>query len=202
MNDKQKGPAPDGARGEPDAHASNDHTLNGSDGRAARQLAFDLFRTHRSELIAEASRIMVEIARTRGQVTIEDVRAAMTIPEEHDPRWLGAVPNGLARRGILRRVGFVETKRPKAHARPISLWELAREPRPGEVLAARNNAETAWKPPADGAADVQLTGNKREARPARPDGRGQLGLFNGAGNPSRPPEDVDDGADRAGRAGR
>jgi hypothetical protein len=60
-----------------------------------------------------------------GQATADDVRDALDLPEGIDPVCLGAVPIALARAGIVRRVGYVPTCRPDAHARPVSLWALA-----------------------------------------------------------------------------
>ena len=38
---------------------------------------------------------------------------------------LDAVPGALARAGIIERIGFTDSRRADAHARPVSVWRLA-----------------------------------------------------------------------------
>lgn len=125
---KEKGPPPGGAGNGQNRNSSDN---NDSTGAAGKQWAFDLFQEHRAERLAEARRVLVAVLGETGQATINDVRQRMEIPTEYDPRWLGAVPGPLARRGIIRRVGYVPSGR--AHDRLIALWELVRLPRPGEL---------------------------------------------------------------------
>ena len=192
------------------AAAGDDHgletescQLNSSDGGAGKQLALDLLRSHRAVLIAEASRIMVEIARTEGKATTDDVRARMDIPAEVDPRWIGAVPNLLGRKGILRQVGYVKSRRPKAHARPIGVWAWVREPLPGELpgdeaggsLPVGTPVGGPDRPRGDGAAAAWPARDRHGPAGA---GRGTLPLFGDLQPNGR--DDVDGaGRDRAGR---
>ena len=60
-----------------------------------------------------------------GSATIDDVRAIVPIPMTANAKAFGAVPNALAKAGIIRRIGFVKSTRAIANARPISRWELA-----------------------------------------------------------------------------
>lgn len=60
-----------------------------------------------------------------GEATADDVRDAVELPDEINPVCLGVVPGVLARVGIIERVGFAESRRPDAHARPVSVWRLA-----------------------------------------------------------------------------
>lgn len=44
----------------------------------------------------------------------------------HEPKAMGAVLNGLARAGLIRKTGrYVQTTRPQAHKRDIAEWTLA-----------------------------------------------------------------------------
>jgi hypothetical protein len=56
------------------------------------------------------------------QVTAEDARAVPGADVIAPAAW-GAVLAGLARQGILRRIGYVQAERPAAHARIIGLYE-------------------------------------------------------------------------------
>ena len=104
----------------------------------AKQLALDLFRQNRADLLARACPLFVQILQEKGQATINDLRERMAIPADMDPRWLGGVTSTLASRGIIRQVGYVKSER--AHGREVKSWELAREPEPGELN--RQNAPT------------------------------------------------------------
>ena len=68
---------------------------------------------------------MLRILLQRGSATIDMVRAAIELPDSDPARWLGCVPAELRRAGLIRRAGFTETRRAVAHARPVSVWELA-----------------------------------------------------------------------------
>jgi len=60
-----------------------------------------------------------------GNATADDVRAMVELPGDVDPKCLGAVPGALARKGIIRAVGYRRSARPEGHARPVTVWRLA-----------------------------------------------------------------------------
>ena len=60
-----------------------------------------------------------------GTATADDVRAAVTLPADMDPRCLGTVPGRLGYDRIIRPAGRIRTRRPEAHARWIDRWALA-----------------------------------------------------------------------------
>lgn len=68
------------------------------------------------------------IAATRRPFTsdhIWDVLDGFDI-EPHEPRALGAVMKQLSRRGVIRPTGnYVQSSRPKCHARPVKEWIAA-----------------------------------------------------------------------------
>lgn len=95
------------------------------DGESRKRSALDNLEANRELIILQARRRFVSHALSHGVVTTDDARDGLSIPEGVDPVCLGAVPGGLARKHVVRRIGFVPSKRPEAHARPISVWELA-----------------------------------------------------------------------------
>lgn len=94
------------------------------DGESRKRNALDNHEANRERIILQARRRFLSHALQHGTVTTDDARTDLTIPKGVDPVCLGAVPGGLARQRIIRRVGFVNSKRPEAHARPVSVWEL------------------------------------------------------------------------------
>jgi hypothetical protein len=105
--------------------STDPRTVDGrSDGERRRDAAHDLHRRYRDTLIRRAQRVLLRTLLERGTATADDVRAGIDLPAGVDPVCLGAVPTPLARAGIIRRLGYAETTRPCAHARPVSVWEL------------------------------------------------------------------------------
>src|SRR5262249_50453441 len=60
-----------------------------------------------------------------GTATADDVRAAVSLLVDLNPKLFGAVPGPLAKAGGIRAADFTRTARPQGHARPIQVWELA-----------------------------------------------------------------------------
>lgn len=95
------------------------------EGQDRKDAAFLLLEAKRSQIIREARKVLLERLLQHGTATIDDVRNAITLPDGINPKCFGAVPGTFARANIIRSVGFVQTSRPKAHARPVTVWELA-----------------------------------------------------------------------------
>jgi hypothetical protein len=95
------------------------------DAQARKLHALATLQAQHGTRVLAAQRAMVRVLLERGECTIEHVRAALRLPDGKPTRWLGAVPGELRRAGIIRRAGFAETTRAVAHARPVSVWELA-----------------------------------------------------------------------------
>ncbi len=191
MDAEKERPGPDATGHGPEADY---HHLDHNDGRAAKQLAFDLFHKHRAGLIAEARRHLIEALRQKGRATIENVRERMEVPKGINPKWLGVVPGPLARKGIIRRVGYEQARRATAHARPLSVWELMREPEPGELEDSVGKAPDRPDQSKDGGPGTQA---EKPSRPDRPAGGAGWPLFPDARPPYRDPGDAT--LDRAGR---
>lgn len=98
-------------------------------GEALRDEALERLRTHRAELIGECRAAALRVVTQCGEVCADDVRALVAIPADVSPKLVGVVFRDLAKAGVLRRAGFRNSKRPAAHARPLSVWELADDTR-------------------------------------------------------------------------
>ena len=89
-------------------------------GRIGRDDALDLLERTRREWIASARDFALGVAKNSGSVCADDIHRLCPIPEGVDRRVMGAVfmiPE-------LVTAGFVQTKRPEAHARPIRRFVL------------------------------------------------------------------------------
>lgn len=109
-----------------------------ADGEARRDSALNLLRVRRADLIRACSAAALRVAIDRGEVCADDVRALVPIPAGISPKLVGCVFRDLADAGILRRIGFRNSKRPTAHARPLSVWHLADSAAASAWLAALN----------------------------------------------------------------
>ena len=152
-NDEAERPAPE-ATGNGPENCSQEQTNRGD---VRKQLALDLFRMHRAELVAQGVKLLVEEAAEKGQATTDDVRARMVIPAGVNAKFLGAVPNILARRGLIRHCGYRKSRRPEAHSRELKVWELVRRPDRTELESLfkprkRNNSDRSDPPLNDGPA--------------------------------------------------
>src|SRR5262245_30239321 len=102
------------------------HTLTPSAaGEARRDAALALLRQRRAALVRRGQRALLRQLLTVGSATADDVRAAVELPLDIDPRCMGAVPGELADAGIIAPGGYVRTARPVGHARPVLRWQLA-----------------------------------------------------------------------------
>ncbi len=97
----------------------------GPDGEARRDAALALLRVRRAELIRLCSAAALRVAFDRGEVCADDVRALVAIPFDISPKLVGVVFRDLADAGFFRRAGYRNSTRPAAHARPLSVWQLA-----------------------------------------------------------------------------
>lgn len=96
-----------------------------ADGEARKLDAHALLEARREVYVLRGRRALLAALLARGEATADDVRDAVELPDEINPVCLGVVPGLLARAGIIERVGFAESRRPDAHARPVSVWRLA-----------------------------------------------------------------------------
>jgi len=96
-----------------------------ADGEARKLNAHALLEARREVYVLRGRRALLAALLAGREATADDVRDAVELPDEINPVCLGVVPGPLARAGIIERVGFVESRRADAHARPVSVWRLA-----------------------------------------------------------------------------
>lgn len=119
-------------------------TFNGAaEGEALRDKALSLLRVRRADLIRECTAAALRVVLERGEVCADDVRALVAIPDDISPKFVGVVFRDLAEASILRRSGFRPSTRPAAHARPLSVWNLADAAGAADWLAAHPPLTTA-----------------------------------------------------------
>lgn len=96
-----------------------------ADGEARKLDAHAMLEARREVYVLRGRRALLARLLDAPEATADDVRNAVDLPDEINPVCLGAVPGPLARAGIIECIGFDESRRPDAHARPVSVWALA-----------------------------------------------------------------------------
>ena len=95
--------------------------MNGlAQGRLLRDTALSLFETTRKAWLEEARAEAIRHASTHGQVTNNDVRQKVQLPEGVHPNAWGAV----LKCKELKAVGFDQAHHPAAHARVVRIYKL------------------------------------------------------------------------------
>ncbi len=89
-------------------------------GRDLRDAGIARVSIGREEWIAKARGTAVAIARRAGQVTINDVRKFIELPDDYHPNTWGAVLRGDA----FEPIGFCQATHPSAHARVVRVYKL------------------------------------------------------------------------------
>ncbi|MCZ2401409.1 MAG: hypothetical protein LC135_16345 [Phycisphaerae bacterium] len=96
-----------------------------ADGESCKLDAHALPEARREVYVLRGRRALLARLLDAAEATANDVRDVVEVRDEINPVCLGVVPGSLARAGIIERVGFAESRRPDAHARPVSIWRLA-----------------------------------------------------------------------------
>ncbi len=99
-----------------------------TEGEGRKAIALELLEARREACVNRGRRALLRRLLMDGTATADDVRAAVELPADLDPRCLGAVPGLLARLGIIRLDGYAKTARPERHASIIAVWRLTGEP--------------------------------------------------------------------------
>lgn len=89
-------------------------------GRQLRDAQLDLFEVRDADFLAHCRAVAAEICRSRGTVSINDVREAVSVPLQMHPSVLGAV----FRSKKFRAIGYTEASHPAAHARVVRVYQL------------------------------------------------------------------------------
>lgn len=105
-----------------------EQTSNSQDGRREgerrKRRTLTALEARREWFVLRGRRVLLRRALADGSATVDDVRDAVTLPVDIDPKCFGSVPTALAFAGIIRADGFLKTSRPTAHARPVTIWRL------------------------------------------------------------------------------
>lgn len=89
-------------------------------GRDLRDAGIARVSIGREDWIAKARSLAVSIAKRSGQVTINDVRRFIDLPDDFPPSTWGAVLRG----DIFKPIGYTQAAHPSAHARVIRIYKL------------------------------------------------------------------------------
>jgi hypothetical protein len=73
---------------------------------------------------AALERAALDIVRRAGEITADDLHGVVDL-QGRDPRVIGAVLRNMAQSGLVKSVGYVNSRRPECHHRPIRLFKLA-----------------------------------------------------------------------------
>jgi len=94
------------------------------DGDGRKAAAHTLLRARRAHLVRQAQRALLSRLLDAGEATADNVRDAVPLPDGVSPRVFGAAPGELATSGIIAADGYRKSRRPEAHARPVTVWRL------------------------------------------------------------------------------
>jgi hypothetical protein len=89
-------------------------------GKALRDAQLALFECRHVDFLDQCRQIATDIAKANGQVSINDVRAAIQLPAELHPSVLGAV----FRSKKFTAIGYTEAAHKAAHARAVRVYKL------------------------------------------------------------------------------
>ncbi|MFH1417678.1 MAG: hypothetical protein ABII12_05250 [Planctomycetota bacterium] len=96
-----------------------------ADGERRKLSAHATLAAQREVYVLRGRRALLRRLLDVGTGGADDVRDAVALPAGINPVCVGVVPGPLARAGVIERVSFAESRRPDAHARPITVWQLA-----------------------------------------------------------------------------
>jgi len=90
----------------------------------SKQEAFDLFKKTRKEFLDYCRWVAVREYKRKGNITIDDVREQVKIPEGVNAKVCGAVFDK-----DWEIVAYVKTTRQTSHGRIVAVWKLVNEPK-------------------------------------------------------------------------
>jgi hypothetical protein len=96
-----------------------------AEGERRKADAFALLEARRECYVRRGRRALLAVMLDGdGTATADDVRNAVELPGDLDPRCFGSVPGVLARAGLICRAEFAQSGRAERHASYIGVWEL------------------------------------------------------------------------------
>lgn len=119
MNFKANGPRSVATGTAPIESLCDQHT-----GAVLKSKALTGLAARNAAIIRAGQRALLEILLDNATATVDDVRDRVSLPEGMNPKVFGSVPGALAKLEIITDTGFVKSRRPKSHARPVKVWQL------------------------------------------------------------------------------
>jgi len=95
--------------------------LNQTHGQQIRDAQLDFFEMRDSDFLEHCRSLAMQIAKRKGEVSINDIRAHIQVPSGTHPSVLGAV----FRTKAFKKIGLCEASHKEAHARVIRVYALA-----------------------------------------------------------------------------
>lgn len=106
------------------------------EGEHRKQDILQKLAAQRETYVNRGRRVLLERLLSHGLATADDVRGAVNLPGNIDPRCLGPVPGLFALADIIRCIGYERSDRPERHASIIAVWELLDEAAARDWLTA------------------------------------------------------------------
>lgn len=75
-------------------------------------------------IIRAGQRALLSHLLDNGVATVDDVRDRVALSEGTNPKVFGTIPAALVSAGIIAPAGFIKSRRPESHARPVTVWQL------------------------------------------------------------------------------
>lgn len=97
---------------------------NGVTGECLKEGVLARLAGYRGAVVCRAQRALLTVLLEVGSANADDMRRLVELPPGISPKCFGSAPGPLAKAGIIRADGFCKTSRPKAHARPVTVWRL------------------------------------------------------------------------------
>ena len=95
-----------------------------NEGERRKQDVLQTLAARRETYVNRGRRVLLARLLSHGLATADDVRRAVELPANIDPRCLGSIPGPLARAGIIRCIGYEKSDRRERHASIIGVWEI------------------------------------------------------------------------------
>lgn len=99
--------------------------FNAAESERRKLSAHEMLAARRELYVLRGRRALLRRMLDAGEACADDVRAAVELPGDIDPKCFGVVPGALALAGIIAEADYVKSQRPEAHRRPIQRWRLA-----------------------------------------------------------------------------
>lgn len=95
-------------------------------GRAARDAGMDQAAARKERQIRQGALSFLDalLASPDGTATTDDATDRLDGAYEDGGRWRGSITRRLAGKRLIRRIGFITSKRASRHAGPVGVWQI------------------------------------------------------------------------------